>query len=139
MKTNLFTWLTGLALGFSLSKIGFSSWDQVHAMFTFSDLRLIWTFAFATGILFFAWKIVTRATGATFGRRDIHKGTVAGGLLFGAGWAVSGACPSIALVQIGEAQFGGLVTLSGMFLGNFLYSIVHERYFRWSARSCSDD
>lgn len=139
MKTNLFTWITGLGLGFSLSKIGFSSWDEVHGMFTFQSFRLIWAFALATGVLFVAWKLIERTTGATWNRREIHKGTVVGGALFGAGWALSGACPSIALVQIGEAQFGAVVTLAGMFVGNFLYSVVHERYFRWSTRSCADD
>ncbi|MBK8940052.1 MAG: YeeE/YedE family protein [Polyangiaceae bacterium] len=54
------------------------------------------------------------------------------------GWALSGACPSIALVQLGEGQLGGLVTLVGIFAGNFVYSIVHERHFRWSTSSCVD-
>lgn len=139
MKTNLFTCLTGILLGFSLSNIGFSSWDQVHSMFTFADLRLIFAFALATVVLFVTWKVISRTTGATWPRREIHRGTIIGGALFGAGWALSGACPSIALVQIGEAQFGAVVTLGGMFLGNFIYSVVHERYFRWNARSCADE
>lgn len=139
MKTQILTCLTGVLLGFSLSNIGFSSWDQVHAMFTFTDLRLIFAFGLAAVVLFVVWKLITRATGATWPRREIHKGTIVGGALFGAGWALSGACPSIALVQIGEAQFGALVTLGGIFLGNFIYSVVHEHYFRWNARSCAED
>lgn len=139
MRTNLLTCLTGVLLGFSLSKIGFSSWDEVHAMFTFGSFRLTGAFALAAGTLFVAWKIITKTTGATWSRRDIHKGTILGGSLFGTGWALSGACPSIALVQIGEAQLGALVTFTGMLVGNFLYSVVHERYFRWSTRSCADD
>jgi uncharacterized membrane protein YedE/YeeE len=63
---------------------------------------------------------------------------LAGGALFGVGWALSGACPSIALVQLGEGQLGALVTLAGIFLGNLAYSAIHDRYFRWSTQSCAD-
>jgi uncharacterized membrane protein YedE/YeeE len=59
--------------------------------------------------------------------------------LFGVGWALSGACPAIALVQLGEGQFVALFTLLGIFAGNWLYSVVHERFFRWSASTCVDD
>lgn len=128
----------GLFMGFALSRIGFASWDEVHAMFTFSSWRLI--LAFLTGVLVLvpAWRLIHRLTGATWSPRKIHRGTLAGGVLFGFGWAISGACPSIALVQLGEGQFGALLTLGGIFLGNFLYSVVHDRYFRWSTQSCAD-
>ena len=59
-----------------------------------------------------------------------------GGVLFGVGWALSGACPGIILVQVGEGKLGALVTLAGVFLGNALYAAVHQRYFRFSVGSC---
>lgn len=138
MKTNILTGFVGLLLGFSLSNIGFSSWDEVHAMFTFASMRMFFAFCFGVVFLFFAWKLITRATGATWSPRTIHPGTIGGGVLFGVGWAICGACPSIALVQLGEAQLGAVFTLLGMFGGNFLYSVIHQRYFRWSARNCVD-
>jgi hypothetical protein len=42
-------------------------------------------------------------------------------------------------VQVGEGQLGGLFTIAGMVAGNFLYSVAHERWFRWSTNSCVDD
>jgi uncharacterized membrane protein YedE/YeeE len=139
VKASLFTGATGLLFGFSLSRIGFSSWDEVHAMFTFSSLRLVFAFGLAVALLMVAWRVVTAKTGATWSPRLIHPGTIAGGVLFGAGWALSGACPSIGFVQLGEAQFGAAFTLVGVFAGNYLYSVVHERYFRWSTRNCADN
>lgn len=128
----------GLLMGFCLSRIGFASWDEVHAMFTFSSLRLI--LAFLTGVLVLlpTWPLIHRLTGASWSKRRIHRGTLIGGVLFGFGWALSGACPSIALVQLGEGQLGALLTLAGIFLGNLTYSVVHDRYFRWSTQSCAD-
>jgi uncharacterized protein len=129
----------GLFLGYSLSKIGFSSWDEVHAMFTFRRFNLLTAFVVGLVVLVPVWAIIRGVWSPKWMPRPIHKGTLAGGILFGVGWALSGACPSIAAVQIGEGQFGGLFTLAGMFGGNFLYSVVHERYFRWSAGACMED
>lgn len=138
MKERVVVGLTGLMFGFALSRIGFSSWDQVHRMFTFADLRLTLTFASAVAFLAVAWIVIARTTGASWAPRRLHPGTIAGGALFGVGWALTGACPSIALVQLGEGQLGAVLTLVGIFAGNWLYSVVHERYFRWSAASCVD-
>lgn len=52
---------------------------------------------------------------------------------------MSGACPSIALVQLGEGQGAALLTLIGILCGDWAYACIHERYFRWSAGSCTDD
>lgn len=128
----------GMCMGFALSRIGFSSWDEVHAMFTFADLRLVLAFMTAVALLVPTWRLVHRLTGATWSPRKLHRGTLGGGLLFGLGWAVSGACPAIALVQLGEGQLGALLTLAGIFLGNFAYSLVHDRFFRWSTQTCAD-
>ncbi len=139
MRTLFFTALTGALLGFFLSKIGFSSWDQVHGMFVFTDFRLLSAFVLAAVILMIAWRLITKTTGAQWKPRRVHPGTVVGGIVFGVGWAIAGACPSIALVQLGEGQLAAGLTLSGIFLGNWLYSLIHERFFRWSAQGCSDD
>ena len=129
LRMNLAVTVVGLALGFSLSRIGFSSWDEVHAMFTFSDLRLTMAFGTAVVLLMPAWALIARLTGAKYPAREIQRGTLLGGVIFGVGWAVCGACPGIALVQLGEGQLGAFATLAGIFLGNYLYSVIGERFF----------
>lgn len=136
MREKVFVALVAVALGFSLNRIGFSSWDEVHAMFLFSDLRLFLTFASAVVFLALAWVAVRRVSHPRWTPRPIHRGTVIGGALFGLGWAVAGACPAVALVQIGEGQLGALFTLGGVLLGNFVYSVVHERWLRWDTARC---
>jgi uncharacterized membrane protein YedE/YeeE len=131
--------LVGLFLGFSLSRIGFASWDQVHAMFVFADLRLFLTFISGVVALTAAWPVVSRFATGRWPRRPIHPGTLTGSVLFGAGWALCGACPAISLVQLGEGQLGAVFTLAGVFAGNWLYAVVHERYFRWTMRSCAEE
>ena len=141
MKDTLGSVLTGVLLGFALSRIGFSSWDEVHRMFTFADLRLLFTFMFAVAVLAVAWRVLYRISSEkpSWPSRNIHKGTIAGGALFGVGWALSGACPGVALVQLGEGQLGAVWTLGGILVGNSVYALVHEKYLRWPAASCADE
>ena len=141
MSMLLRTSVIGILFGFALSRIGFSSWDEVYRMFTFESLRMLLTFMVAVAVLALAWPLVRRfsATTPRWSPRPIHPGTLVGGLLFGVGWALSGACPSIALVQLGEGQAAALFTIAGIFVGNWIYSWTHERFFRWSAGSCIDD
>ena len=138
MKEHLGAIVPGAVLGFVLSKAGFSSWDEIHAMFTFQSLRLVFAFALAVVVLAACWRIVLRFQTPRWAPHDLHPGVVPGSLLFGAGWAISGACPAIALVQIGEGKLGAVFTLAGILAGNYAYSRLHERYFRWSASSCAE-
>jgi hypothetical protein len=138
VKRTTIVGLVGLVLGFSLSRIGFSSWDEVHAMFTFHDLRLFLTFCSGVVALGGAWWLVLGRKDSQVPLRPVHPGTLPGGIIFGLGWALCGACPAIALVQVGEGQLGGALTLGGILAGNFVYSVVHERFFRWPAGSCVD-
>lgn len=138
MKRDLYVALVGLVFGFALSRIGFTSWDEIHRMFTFGDLRLLFTFATAVAVLAISWLLIARMSHPRWTPRPLHRGSLAGGLLFGIGWALSGACPSIALVQLGEGQLGALLSIAGIFAGNWLYAVVHERYFRWPAATCTD-
>jgi len=128
----------GMAMGFTLSRVGFSSWDEVNQMFTFEDLRMTLVFGMAVALLAPSWIIVQRISKPRWPPRGIHKGTVVGAVLFGAGWALSGACPSIVFVQVGEGQLAALSSVVGIVAGNYVYSVVHERYFRWSTGSCLD-
>ena len=132
--------LTGLLLGFALSRIGFSSWDEVHRMFVFADLRLFLAFATGVTVLGGGWLAARALAGRSipWPSRQIHRGTFWGSAAFGAGWALGGSCPGIVFVQLGEGQLGAGFTLAGMVLGNTLYSFVHERWFTWPTQSCAE-
>jgi hypothetical protein len=136
-RTLLGSAIVGLMLGFGLSRIGFASWTEVHRMFTFASLRMLLTFMFACVLLVGFWRVLARR-GVTFAPRPVHPGTIVGSLLFGTGWAIAGACPAIALVQLGEGNVSAIATLAGILAGNALYPLVHRRVFNWSAASCSD-
>ena len=129
--------LVGLVFGFALSRIGFSDWGEVHRMFTFEELRLTLTFGGAVALIFVGLRLMPKRAG-TLPRRIFHRGVVPGSILFGAGWALSGACPSIALVQLGEGMLPAVFTLAGVFVGTALYRFVHRRFLRFDDGTCGD-
>jgi uncharacterized protein len=126
--------IMGLLMGITLSYIGFTSFDEVHKMFLFIDLRLLFTFAGAVAfaMLFFTYLV----EGMPPKRKKMHPGIIPGGLLFGAGWALTGSCPSIALVQLGEGQLAAGFTVFGILFGVWSYRHVHRRFFSWDRGSC---
>ncbi len=109
----------GLFMGVILSLVGFTNYAEVHKMFIFADFRLLFMFAATVGISMVGFAVLARK--ANLPRKSFTKGTVPGSLLFGAGWAITGACPSIALVQLGEGQFAAIFTVLGMLFGVWSY------------------
>lgn len=127
--------ILGLAMGLVLSFVGFTNYDEVHKMFLFTDLRLFLTFGGA--VLIAALVLNFLVQGLPAETKIWHPGIIPGGMIFGAGWAISGSCPSIALVQIGEGQLAAAFTILGIMLGIWLYRPAHQRFFRWDTGSCS--
>ena len=132
---HLLTGGLGLLMGVGLSRIGFSDFGEVHRMFTFADLRLTLTFASAVVLIAVAFAFLDGPR--QHAPRRIHPGSIAGGLMFGGGWALCGACPAIVWVQLGEGQLLAGVTLAGILLGTVVYPRIHARFFGWPGESCS--
>ena len=62
-----------------------------------------------------------------FHPKTFHKGQVYGGLLFGLGWAITGACPGPLFAQIGSGYVAVLVTLLSAIGGTWVYGAVREK------------
>jgi uncharacterized membrane protein YedE/YeeE len=120
-KTNPHFWYGafGLTMGAILSSVGFTDFTEVHNMFIFADFRLLLLFATTVAITMACFGLFAR--NANIPKKTFSKGTVPGSILFGTGWAITGACPSIALVQLGEGQYIAVVTIMGILFGVWGY------------------
>ncbi|MDX3517223.1 YeeE/YedE thiosulfate transporter family protein [Streptomyces scabiei] len=105
--------LTGLALGFTVTSIGFGDYAELNRMFTFQDLRMLLSFFGAVVIIasVFALLRVRRDAGR------IHAGVVPGAVLFGIGWAISGGCPAIPIIQVAGGYLPAVITIVGIVVG----------------------
>ena len=59
--------------------------------------------------------------------KSLHRGTVIGGVIFGLGWGISGACPGTVLAQLGEGKVLAVFTFTGIIAGTYLYAILFPR------------
>lgn len=134
LRSHLFLGLFGLLMGMSLTFIGFADYGELHRMFVFADLRLLLVFAGGVALSMVGFAVLAR--GEKLPRKPLHKGSVPGGVLFGLGWAITGACPSVALVQLGGGYLPALVTMVGIVLGVLAYRWMQVHYFHWDTGAC---
>jgi uncharacterized membrane protein YedE/YeeE len=59
--------------------------------------------------------------------KALNKGTVIGGVMFGIGWAMTGACAGPIFAQIGVGEWAAISTLIGAVLGTYSYSVIKSR------------
>lgn len=135
MKIYLKYAVLGTIMGFVLASIGMANYDEVHKMFVFQDFRMLFTFMGAVGIVALAALVFRKH----FPRQEkiFQPGLIPGSMTFGFGWAITGACPSLVFVQLGQGYIPAVMTLVGVYLGVFFYKKAHARFFTWSVGQCN--
>jgi len=126
----------GIAMGVTLSLGGFSDFEQIHSLFLLQNIPLLLVFASAVGLCMLGFVTLCR-------KRDIPKktyngGTIPGSIMFGIGWAMTGACPSIALVQLGEGKISALLTIFGIVTGVWIYRSIAAPSFQLDTGVCGE-
>ena len=119
------TLIPGLLLGFTVGRLGFADFNELHRMLLFRDPRLLLAFAAAVGLSIVLFRIFGRRL--KLGSVRFHKGTIIGAILFGIGWAVTGVCPGVALIQIGQGIWPAFATLAGIFTGIWIHGRFQKR------------
>src|ERR1051326_7703902 len=59
--------------------------------------------------------------------KKFHKGYIYGGLIFGFGWAITGACPGPLFAQIGSGATVVIITLLSAVAGTWVYGLLSEK------------
>jgi hypothetical protein len=124
--------ITGLALGFTVANIGFGDYAELNRMFTFQDLRMMFAFGGGVAIIIVAFALM--GVRRTPGR--IHPGVVPGAVMFGVGWAISGGCPAIPIIQVATGYLPALVTIAGVIVGVLTCRWANAKYFHVDSGSC---
>jgi uncharacterized membrane protein YedE/YeeE len=117
----------GACFGIALHRTGAADFDAMERMFLFEDAHLFALAAMTTLVSAAGLWLLLRtpaASGVRVLSRGVHRGSVAGAVLFGIGWGLSGSCPGTVLAQLGSGQLIAFATLAGVLGGNWLF----ERY-----------
>ena len=124
----------GLLFGFALSRVGASDFNLIFDMFVLENLTLPGVMLTAIVVGFIGMRLLARHKASThsgdrlkISEKKLGKWGLAGALLFGLGWGMSGACPGTVLAQLGEGKLLGFATFAGMIMGTYIYALLKER------------
>ena len=127
--------LVGFFFGIVLTKAEAVSWYRIYEMFQFQSFHMygIIMTAIATGLI--GLQIIKRKKlkdidGKPIYIQDKEKGNERywiGGILFGLGWAMVGACPGPIFILLGSGFLSVVLILFGAILGTFLYGVFKDR------------
>lgn len=133
-RLNISSLLIGLYFGIVLVKSEVVSWFRIQSMFRFEELHMYLIIGSAVAVGAISYWLVRRfelkspdGEVVDLPEKVYTKGTVIGGVIFGMGWAVTGACPGPIYAQIGSGALLALLTFVGAMGGVYLYGLFRPR------------
>jgi uncharacterized protein len=131
---NIKFFIAGIIFGILLIKGEVVSWFRIQEMFRLQSFHMygIIGSAIITGII--SIFLIKKLKAKTINKEQIkinpkkfHKGYIYGGLIFGSGWAITGACPGPLFAQIGSGATVVIITLLSAVAGTWVYGYFKEK------------
>jgi uncharacterized protein len=131
---NLRYLLAGTFFGVILVKAEIISWFRIVEMFRLESFHMYGVIGSAVVVGMLSVQIIKRLKLRTIDGEQVHfpektytKGHIIGGLLFGLGWAMTGACPGPLFAQLGTGISVIAVPLLSAILGTYVYGMLQHR------------
>ncbi len=126
--------LVGIAFGIIFIKSEVVSWFRIQEMFHLSNFHMYGVIGTAVIVGAISVALIKRfqikaITGQKIliPNKKFNRGQIFGGLIFGIGWAITGACPGPLYAQVG-AGFGViLITIVSALAGTWVYGYFREQ------------
>lgn len=124
----------GILFGILFMKTEVISWFRIQEMFRFLSFHLYGVIGSAVFVgMLSVWIIKTFAIKTihgekiTFVDKKFNMGQIYGGLLFGLGWGLTGACPGPLFAQIGSGATVIILPLLSAIAGTWIYGRLRDR------------
>ena len=131
---NLKYLVVGVAFGIVFVKAEIISWFRIQEMFRLSSFHMYGVIGTAVVVGMISVLLIKRLGIKTLSGEKIKipdktfsKGQIYGGLIFGCGWAMTGACPGPLFAQIGSGFSVVIVTLLSAIAGTWVYGLVKNK------------
>lgn len=126
--------LIGIYFGIVLTKAEVISWFRIQEMFHFQSIHMFGIIGSAVVVGAISVFLIKKFNLKSFGGEDIrliskeyHKGLLPGGIIFGLGWALTGACPGPMFALVGNGVEVMLVAIVSAIAGTFVYGVVKDK------------
>ena len=135
MRTLLY-FSIGILFGITMFKSEAASWFRIYEMFQFNAFLMygiIGSALFCSAIITFLlkkFKINSVVDGEPIvipNKESGWKRYLFGGIFFGFGWAISGACPGPMFTVLGAGFLPIVVVIAAATLGTFCYGLLQKR------------
>jgi uncharacterized membrane protein YedE/YeeE len=131
---NLKYLVVGILFGIVFVKAEVVSWFRIQEMFRLQSFHMYGIIGSAVLVgMISVWLIKKFNIKTIYGEpivfhpKTFNKGQIIGGLLFGLGWALTGACPGPLFAQIGTGATVVAVTLLSAVAGTWVYGLLRDR------------
>lgn len=126
--------VVGAVFGIVFVKGEVVSWFRIQEMFRLQSFHMYGVIGTAVIVGMISVQIIKRfrikaisGEPITFVEKKFNKGQIIGGLLFGSGWAMTGACPGPLFAQIAMGFGVVVVVLLSAIAGTWIYGFYRER------------
>lgn len=126
--------LVGVFFGIVFVKAEVISWFRIQEMFRLDSFHMYGVIGTAVVVGLISLQLIKRfniktiqGEPVTIMPKSFSKGNIYGGLLFGFGWAITGACPGPLFAQIGAGYSVVAVTLLSAIAGTWVYGAIRNR------------
>ena len=131
---NLKYLVVGILFGFVFIKAEVISWFRIQEMFRLQSFHMYGIIGSAILVAMISIFLIKKFKIKTiygeeiiFHKKEFNKGQIYGGLIFGFGWAITGACPGPLFAQIGTGATVIVVTLLSAIAGTWVYGYFREK------------
>jgi uncharacterized membrane protein YedE/YeeE len=126
--------ILGIGFGIVLVKAEVISWFRIQEMFRLESFHMYGVIGTAVVVGAISVQIIKRfkiksLSGETIrlDEKPFSKGQIFGGLFFGFGWALTGACPGPIYAQIGTGVTVFIITLLSALAGTWFYGLLRKK------------
>ena len=126
--------LAGIFFGILFVKAEIVSWFRIQEMFRLQSFHMYGVIGSAIAVGMLSIFLIKRFNIKTihgekveFHPKQFNKGQIIGGLIFGLGWALTGACPGPLFAQIGTGATAVIITLLSAIAGTWVYGYFRDR------------
>ena len=124
----------GIVFGVVFVKAEIISWFRIQEMFRLQSIHMYGVIGTAVVVgaisvfLIKKFKVKTiHGEEITFTDKKFNKGQIYGGLIFGLGWAVTGACPGPIFAQLGTGVLAISVVILSSIAGTWVYGRFRDK------------
>jgi len=131
---NLKYMIVGIVFGVAFVKAEIISWFRIQEMFRLDSFHMYGVIGTGVVLGMIFVQLIKRFNIKTLSgeeivipKKEFHKGQIYGGLIFGLGWAITGACPGPLFAQIGMGYSVIIITFLSATVGVWVYGYFKDK------------